>query len=213
MGVMDKMMFWKKEDNLDDLGDLGDLGSFDSPSGAGSHTKETGLGDFDSPPGTGMHSNEAGLGGLDSPSNPPASFPDHSQLHQSTPLANHPATQQDMPANPQSPDSLTSADHPNFAAETGTPQQTEHISPSHATQNLGPTLHQQGTPITPPGMPQHMQTSAPIQTAGNDNISKDLEIISAKLDSIKAAIDSLSTRLNNLERIADPNSAKSRYSW
>lgn len=39
----------------------------------------------------------------------------------------------------------------------------------------------------------------PVHESANDNLSKDLEIISAKLDSIRSAIDSLNIRVGNIE--------------
>lgn len=58
--------------------------------------------------------------------------------------------------------------------------------------------------VKPTAPPLGMQ-----QAAGAD-ISKDFEILSAKLDAVKASLESINQRLANLERIASESEKKKR---
>ncbi len=57
-------------------------------------------------------------------------------------------------------------------------------------------------PSGPAGMSPMMQQQFPQQMAPTVSISKDFEILSAKLDALKALLENINQRLQNLERIA-----------
>ena len=134
MGFMDKVMFWKKNDDFEDLGG--------SP--------------FDAPPGGSSMGHPGGM----------------------PPSLNH--------------DSLASGPDSLGFSDSGLPP------PSNdnfiGAPSLAPAFNQPSQmPRLEPVQPK------PVQNQTNDSVSKDLEIISAKLDSIRSAIDSLNVRVVSIE--------------
>lgn len=61
-------------------------------------------------------------------------------------------------------------------------------------------------PMGAPAMPAH-------ETEPSPNISKDLEVIAAKLDTIRAQLEMLNTRVGNLERNSQGQSGPSKRPW
>jgi hypothetical protein len=62
-------------------------------------------------------------------------------------------------------------------------------------------------PSAPPAFSSQPQTQQ--YDPGHDMLSKNIEIISAKIDALRAAIESMNQRLANIERIADESRKKS----
>ena len=203
MGLMNKMKFWKKDDDMGDLGDFGDMGNFDSPT---SNQPDP----FSSPDPINSTTNQPDPFNSPDPMNDPMNPPSTQHNIQTQ----HPMN----PTNPYTPDpysdlgSPTQENHTHLSSPASTHSQ-EDIMPSQATQNIGTELYNQGTPIMPTH-PLNQQQNQPMQNnnIANINIEKDLELINAKLDSIRVSIDSLSTRLATIERLAGSNQSQ-KYSW
>ncbi|MBW2964169.1 hypothetical protein KY363_01805 [Candidatus Woesearchaeota archaeon] len=120
---------------------------------------------------------------------------------------------------------LPSFDEPSSLDAHGPEMHTEDVQPSPASRQMGDQFGlgaQQPTrqPQQPPPR-QPMQQMPPMQQPqqqyyesgpGMSELTKDIEIIHAKLDAIKASLDSINQRLASLERIAYPEQ-KNRYSW
>ena len=62
-----------------------------------------------------------------------------------------------------------------------------------------------------PSSPFEMQQ--PSYAAPRQDMTKDVEIISAKIDALKAMLESISQRIANIERIAQSEQEKAKRSW
>jgi hypothetical protein len=186
MGMMDKVKFWKK--SSDDFGDFS-------------------LDDFnlDKQPGA------AGSGG---------------QPH---PFGADPGALGDLPP-------LENATVPGM--QEGVPTRMETMQPSERSQQMSDQLGlspqgQQSFSNPQPGMParafgqpapqQQMQQAAPggyrapqeqfRQGPDIVEVSKELEIMHAKIDAIRSTLDSINQRLATIERIASGDNQQKRYTW
>ncbi|MBW2993782.1 hypothetical protein KY317_04370 [Candidatus Woesearchaeota archaeon] len=65
--------------------------------------------------------------------------------------------------------------------------------------------------VQPSGMRPMMQQQFPQQMASPVSISKDFELLSAKLDALKALLENINQRLQNLERIAQGEHHEAYY--
>ena len=59
-----------------------------------------------------------------------------------------------------------------------------------------------GNAMQPSSLPQLGSSMNPPQMASGSMVSKDIEIISAKIDSLRATMESVNQRLMNIERLA-----------
>lgn len=121
---------------------------------------------------------------------------------------------------------LPSLDDSNMPGiQQGEPAHMEDVQPSPASRQMGEQfgLGQQQQPMQQRQPPprQQMQPMQPLQQnqpqyydnhSGMSDLTKDIEIIHAKLDAIKSSLDSINQRLATLERIAYPEQ-KNRYTW
>ena len=189
MGLMDKFRR-KNDDNLGDLSDLGDFGLDDNPGSAGIDEFGEGFGGTDP------------SGDLPSPAQPP-----RPGMHAGVPTH----MEEVLP----SPESMQMGAR--FGVDMNSHQEQERGYPSsqpirsqQPQTQAYPAQHQQ---------PYSQQQYNPYQqnlTGGHEllELTKDIEIIHAKLDSIKSSLDSVNQRLATLERIAGADSQQQRrYSW
>jgi len=197
MGFLDKLKFWKKEDDDGGFGDLGlgkdDLGG--DPFGSGSDP----FGD--------SGSSFPSLDGESSSPPPSPGFPS------SPPLSSRPSlTSQQRPSQSQ-PTSYPTA---NFTTQQRQSNQPGFGAPGSSGGN---SIQQQtyGQSYDQPDFNRPFTMNVP-QTPSQSlssgfSSSKDLEIISSKLDNLRSSLDMINQRLSNLERMYEREEVRKRTGW
>ncbi|MBI4738495.1 hypothetical protein HY772_02860 [Candidatus Woesearchaeota archaeon] len=213
MGFVDKLKFWKKEEDFGDLGNIEDFGDFnleEKPSLGGS------LG------GAQVPGQGAELGTLPSfeqrigtqtidemqPATPPPAMPPSgmeqypgSQAAMQEGFAQTPSMQPAQALYPQRQGGASQPKYPQAQSQYG-----------QAAVQQPEAFEQAAQPRLTPAQLGQGEMSARYQGA-NDDIRHDLELMHSKLDTIKASLDSINARLANLERIAAGPENRSRYQW
>ena len=178
MGFLGKLAFWKKKDDFDLGSDL-DLGK--DPLGG-------------SDPGIGKGPDL----GMPDPGLDPGKGPDPLSGMGSDPMGNAGHGSAD-PLSGMGADPMGSPSADPFAQPSGMPSE-------HNLDPMAQSLQPRG--MDAPGQPAAMQQpfgNAPQAQSGintHDLMSKDLEVVSAKLDSIRYTLESMNQRLSNIERVA-----------
>ncbi len=203
MSLLDKAKFWKKGD--DGLGDMSDVGDF-------------GLDNNDSPAG----GSDSSLGATDLSSSMPDSFshPEGGPLSEQPSAFNSSLDEGAFPPMNHTEEVKPTAASQAMGAQLGlSGPQTQ--PPSGLPPTRGPGMGQPAQPQPPqPFVPQQPnQSFAPPQANQNVQtpveLTKDIEIIHAKLDAIKSSLDSINQRLVTIERMSSSSTGteKTRYSW
>ncbi len=180
---MDKVKFWKKDDDMGDLGDFSDLGDFGMESSSPSPEREQ----------VQPSSESMQLGddlGMPGPADPSPSSNMNS-------IAAPPM--QTSPANPNNLNSFT-----NTPVQPTTQAQVPQQVPPAQTGQQAPSV--QALPTQAPSSYQQSYS----QGYDTSDIEKDMQIILARLDAIRSSLDNVNRRLDNLERITDN---KQRHQW
>ncbi|MBI5398700.1 hypothetical protein HZB03_04515 [Candidatus Woesearchaeota archaeon] len=202
MGFVDKLKFWKKEEDFGDIGNLGDFGDFGleekpGPGGVQAPAMGAELGALPSfEEGTG-----ASTGGGIQPTAPQGmeQYPGAQHTAQEG-FAEMPSMQPAQSLYPQqggaSQPQYPQAQAPYGQAAMQQPSAFEQATQQRLTQTQ---LGQAAVGARYPGT--------------SDDIRRDLELMHSKLDTIKASLDSINARLANLERIAAGPENRQRYTW
>lgn len=194
MGMMDKMKFWKRDDDFGDMGNLDDFSLDDNP-GAQSNSS-----DPSTPPtnsGIPPDADPAAMGDL--PKWNDSSVPG---LHEGVPTMRE--------------DFQPSEKSQQMSSEFGldNPGQMDNSVPHPATarqQNFQQNNQSMSQPQSPQtNAPQHLQA----QVSSNDlsELFRNVELMHAKIDAIRSSLDSINQRLATLERVASGDN-KNKYSW
>ena len=194
--VLDKLKFWKKEDDFSDLGNFGL--EDDSDPFATSSNENPSIANND----TNAQTSKREFFG-EQPEKPhEQSFGEQNNINPfGTPQQNNQSQQNTQaPENPMNHQVNTSSALNQFG------RSQQQIKPMQQTNT------QQQTNVPP-----HPDTLPPMQSQGgtNQSINNNDQLMLAKLDAIRAVVDSLNQRVQNIERIANQenNPQKRRYEW
>ena len=106
-------------------------------------------------------------------------------------------------------DTHSGMEPPTHPGETGTIDQPASLE-SHGMEQTGTVHATQSTPYQ--SVPQQPINPSMQGMPGLHDLTKDIEIMHAKLDAIRSSLDSINQRLATLERIASGDN-KNRYGW